>query len=106
MAGRRALAPALATMLALAGAPAAFAGPGGISPPSPTTPSGEAISQIYWVVFAVCAVVFVLVETALVLFVVRFRLRRETPAEAEGPKIHGNTRLEIIWTLIPTVILL
>ncbi|MGH3035604.1 MAG: cytochrome c oxidase subunit II, partial [Gaiellaceae bacterium] len=28
-----------------------------------------------------------------------------TPADAEGPQIHGNTRLEIIWTIIPAVIL-
>ena len=27
------------------------------------------------------------------------------PSDAEGPQIHGNTRLEIIWTIIPAVIL-
>jgi cytochrome c oxidase subunit II len=25
--------------------------------------------------------------------------------EAEGPQIHGNTRLEIIWTIVPALIL-
>lgn len=102
---RTALALALAAILALAGAAVAVGAPGGLSPPSPATPSGEAINQIYWVVFAVCAVVFVLVETALLVVIVRFRRRPTTPPEAEGPQIHGNTRLEVIWTLIPAVAL-
>ena len=76
-----------------------------LSPPDPATPSGEAINQLYWFVFAICAVVFVFVEAALVLFIIRFRRRRSTAEEAEGPQIHGNTRLEIIWTVIPAVIL-
>jgi len=32
--------------------------------------------------------------------------RRDTPEGAEGPQIHGNTRIEIIWTAIPAVALL
>jgi cytochrome c oxidase subunit 2 len=78
---------------------------GGLSPPQPATPSGEAINQLYWFVFAICAVVFVAVETALVLVIIRFRRRHTTAEDAEGPQIHGNTRLEIIWTAIPAVIL-
>jgi cytochrome c oxidase subunit 2 len=92
-------------VLALASAEPALAAPGGLGPPAPKTPSGEAISQLYWIVFAICAVVFVLVESALILFIVRFRRRRGTPDDAEGPQIHGNTRLEIIWTAIPAIIL-
>jgi cytochrome c oxidase subunit 2 len=105
MAGRALLAVAV---LAFVGSStgAALAVPGGLGPPDPKTPSGEAINEIYWVVFAICAVVFVLVEAALVLFIVRFRRRRDVPEEAEGPQIHGNTRLEIIWTIIPALALL
>jgi cytochrome c oxidase subunit 2 len=101
------IAAALA-VLALGAVPAAFGqdpANGGFGPPEPATPSGEAISQLYWFVFAICAVVFVAVEAALVLFIVRFRRRRSSPEDAEGPQIHGNTRLEIIWTIIPAVIL-
>ena len=96
----------LALVLALASAGAAVAAPGGIGPPTPQTDSGQTISQIYWVVFIICAIVFVGVETSLILFVIRFRRRRGTPPDAEGPQIHGNTRLEIIWTIIPALILL
>ena len=96
---------ALLGALALALAPAAFGGPGGISPPGAKSESGEAINQLYWFVFAICALVFVAVESALVLFVVRFRRRRTTPEDAEGPQIHGNTRLEVIWTIVPALVL-
>ena len=91
--------------VALAHAGVAAAAPGGIGPPAPQTDSGQAISDLYWMVFAVCAVVFIAVETALVLFIIRFRRRRGTPEGTEGPQIHGNTRLEVIWTIIPAVIL-
>jgi cytochrome c oxidase subunit 2 len=49
--------------------------------------------------------IFVLV-TAMILFSVwQFRMR---PGEElkDGPPIHGNTRLEVFWTAIPTVLLL
>jgi cytochrome c oxidase subunit 2 len=95
----------IALLSALVAAGAALAAPGGIGPPTPHTPSGEAISRLYWIVFGICAFVFVLVESALILFIVRFRRRRDTPESAEGPQIHGNTRLEIIWTAIPAIIL-
>jgi cytochrome c oxidase subunit II len=95
----------LALFFALLCAGAAAAAPGGLGPPDPETDSGEAISDLYWAVVAVCAVVFVAVESALVLFVIRFRRRRGTPEDAEGPQIHGNTRIEIIWTIIPSLIL-
>lgn len=103
--GRKAAVTAVLACLALALAASALAAPGGIGPPEQRTPSGDAINQLYWFVFAICAVVFVAVEAALILFVIRFRRRRTTPAQAEGPQIHGNTRLEVIWTLIPALIL-
>ena len=90
---------------ALAAAPAALAVPGGVAPPDPASPSGGEIMDVYWVVLAACAVVFLLVEAALVGFIVRFRRRPGTPEDVEGPQIHGNTRLEVIWTLIPAVAL-
>jgi cytochrome c oxidase subunit 2 len=99
------VAAAVVAGLALAAVPAALAADPGFSPPSPATPSGDAISQLYWFVFAICAVVFVAVESALVLFVIRFRRRGAIPDDAEGPQVHGNTRLEIIWTIIPALIL-
>ena len=56
-------------LVSLLWAGAAIAAPGGLGPPDPKTDSGEAISQLYWIVVVVCAVVFVAVEAALVLFI-------------------------------------
>jgi cytochrome c oxidase subunit 2 len=91
--------------VALLTASAALAGNGGLGPPEPATSSGESIRTIYWVVFAICSLVFVLVETTLILFVFRFRRRQGTPEHAEGPQIRGNTRVEVVWTVIPALIL-
>ena len=87
--------------LVLAGA--AFAGNGGVAPPA-ETPQADRIQDIYWVLLGVSGVIFVLVEGALVLFVVRFR-NAGRPREAEGPQIRGHTRLELLWTALPVLIL-
>jgi cytochrome c oxidase subunit II len=79
---------------------------GGVAPPESATDSGSAINQLYWIVTTLAAVVFVLVEAALLFFIFRFRRRRDAPVDVEGPQIHGNTRLEVIWTAIPTIILI
>jgi cytochrome c oxidase subunit II len=46
--------------------------------------------------------VFILVEGALLYSVFRFRGKPDDP---EPSQIHGNTTIEIIWTLIPALIL-
>jgi cytochrome c oxidase subunit 2 len=84
-----------------------LAGIPGASPPDAVTDSGDAINRIYWVVYALSAGVFILVELALILFIFRFRRgRRGAPLDAEGPQIHGNTRIEILWTAVPVLLLL
>jgi cytochrome c oxidase subunit 2 len=89
--------------LALVVAGAAAAGNGGVAPPA-ETPQAHRIQDIYWVLIAITGVIFVLVEGALILFVVRFR-NAGRPREAEGPQIRGHTRLELLWTAIPVLIL-
>jgi cytochrome c oxidase subunit II len=74
-------------------------------PPDAVTSSGETINDVYWVVMAASAVVFVLIEGALLLFIFRFGRQPGTPEDVEGPQVHGNTRLEVIWTLIPAIAL-
>ena len=46
--------------------------------------------------------VFVLVEGALLYAVFRFRGK---PTDAEPHQVHGNTTIEIVWTVIPALIL-
>jgi len=91
----------LALALVLAGT--ALAGNGGIAPPA-KTPNAERIRDLYWLVLGVTGVIFVIVEATLVMFVVKYR-NRGRPREEEGPQIRGHTRLELIWTVIPVLIL-
>src|SRR5262249_50106146 len=59
-------------------------------------------AYIFVLVFA--AIVFFGVEGALIFMIVRYR-RGKRARDADGLQIHGSTRLEIIWTVVPVVIL-
>ena len=48
----------------------ALAGNGGIAPPEPASPSAERIRDAYWMVLVFTTAIFVLVEGALLLFIV------------------------------------
>ena len=64
------------------------------------------IDNLFKPVFYIAVGVFVLVEGVILLAIIRFR-RRHDDADDEFPKqIHGNTRLEIGWTIIPALLLL
>ena len=91
------------TALALVLTGTALAGAGRAYPPA-GSPNAGGIRDLYWVVLGVTGVIFVIVEGALILFVVRFRSRGRARS-AEGPQIRGHTRLELIWTAIPVLIL-
>ena len=82
----------------------ALAGNGGLGPPPADSPNGGRINDAYWLIAIFTGFIFVLVEGALIVFIVRFR-RRGRGRMVEGPQIHGSTRLELIWTVVPVVIL-
>ena len=72
-------------------------------PEAASTQAGP-IDHLYDVLIWTSVPVFVLVTTIVLFSVIKFRMR---PGEEnlDGPPIHGNTRLEVIWTAIPAVIL-
>lgn len=94
----------LGVALALVLSGTAFAGNGGVAPPSPASPNAQNIRDVYWLILAVTGGIFVLVATALLLFVVRYRSRGR-PREVEGPQIRGHTNLELAWTAGPVLLL-
>ena len=53
-------------------------------------------------VFIIVVIVFVLVEGALVFFLIKYR---ERPGDPLPVQIHGHARAEAIWTVIPAVVL-
>jgi cytochrome c oxidase subunit II len=73
-------------------------------PPAATTSQGAEIRGLYDVVFLLAAAIFLVVEGLIVYAVVRYRRK---PSDDElPPQIHGNNLLEIVWTLIPTGIVI
>jgi cytochrome c oxidase subunit 2 len=71
------------------------------TPKSGGSPNANEIDSLYKIVLYIAAVVFVVVEGALVYSVIKFRARKGRVAA----QIHGNTRLEIGWTVAAAVIL-
>jgi cytochrome c oxidase subunit 2 len=70
----------------------------------PAGPNAERLDGLFWMVFWIATVVFVLVIGAIVVMLFVFRDRGKDDAE-EPKQLHGNTRLEVIWTVIPALIL-
>lgn len=85
-------------------AAAAFAGNGGFLPGEAHSPNAHRITDAFIFVFAFTAAVFVIVEGALILFIIRYR-RGKRARTAEGPQIHGSSKLELLWTVVPVLVL-
>jgi len=88
-----------ATAVVLMSGPASAWGDA-LTPESGGSPNADQIDSLYKIVLYVAIAVFVGVEGTLVYFLVRFRARRGRVAA----QIHGNTRLEIGWTVAAALI--
>jgi cytochrome c oxidase subunit 2 len=97
--GRVALVAGATLIAALILAPEAFANL--LTPKSGGSPNADQIHSLYKIVLYIAAVVFVIVEGALAYSVFKFRAKKN-PVAAQ---IHGNTRLEIGWTVAAALIL-
>lgn len=90
-------------MCALALAGAALAGNGGITPVEPASPNAERINESYAWVSIFTGAIFVLVQASLIWLIIRYRRRNRARSE-DGAQIHGNTNLELAWTVAPVLI--
>jgi cytochrome c oxidase subunit 2 len=72
----------------------------------PTSASEEfdRIQDIYWFATVMSIVIFSLVTAVVVYAVWKWRVSPDD--DADGPPIHGNTKLEVIWTAIPAVLVI
>jgi cytochrome c oxidase subunit 2 len=72
-------------------------------PPSAST-QAKPVDRLWYVLLIVSTPIFALVVTVVLFSIWKFRMR---PGEEllDGPPIHGNTRLEIIWTAVPALLL-
>jgi cytochrome c oxidase subunit 2 len=71
----------------------------------PAGPNADKELGLFQLVFWVAVVVFVLVQGLVIVAIVRFR-RRDGDDTKEPVQVHGNTRLELGWTVVPALILL
>src|SRR5258708_5552834 len=58
---------------------------------------------LLYLIVGIAAFVFVVVEGLLVYIIIKFR--RKPTDVGLPPQIHGNTRLEVAWTIAPVVLL-
>ncbi|MBI2855605.1 MAG: cytochrome c oxidase subunit II [Chloroflexi bacterium] len=65
-------------------------------------PVAQRQMTLFYVIFWAAVFVFVTVGGTLLFAAIRFRRR---PGQPEPPQTHGNTRLEIGWTIAPAVVL-
>jgi cytochrome c oxidase subunit 2 len=73
--------------------------------PAQASTQAHNTDRFYHVLVLASIPIFVLVVTVILYSAWQFRMK---PGEElkDGPPIHGNTRLEVFWTAIPTVLLL
>src|SRR3954451_23366464 len=72
--------------------------------PRAASTQADKIDTLWDVLIVASVPVFVLVTTVIGFSILNFRMR---PGEEgiDGPPIHGNTRLEVIWTAIPAILI-
>jgi cytochrome c oxidase subunit 2 len=73
----------------------------------PTEASKQAnnVKTLYDVLLIASVPIFVLVETVVLFSVWKFRMKPGQENQ-DGPPIHGNTRLEVIWTALPALLVI
>jgi cytochrome c oxidase subunit 2 len=98
---RRLIAAALLTpvLSAVVGVTSAFAG--ALTPEHGGSPNADDINELYILISILAIIVFVAVEGALLWALFKFKARRGRVAA----QIHGNTRLEVSWTVAAAVLL-
>jgi len=70
----------------------------------PTAASDEAaeVDALFNTMMTIATGLFLIVQGVLIISVIRFRRRKGD--NTDGPPVHGNVPLEILWTAIPAVI--
>jgi cytochrome c oxidase subunit 2 len=64
----------------------------------------DRITFTYWFATIICIGIFSLVVAVIVYAVWAFRVQPDD--DTDGPPIHGNTGLEIAWTVVPAVLVI
>lgn len=76
----------------------------GLYPPIAVTEEGAQIRDLYTIVFVIAAAIFLLVEGLIIWSVIRYR--RKPGDDTLPPQTHGNNLAELVWTIVPTIIVI
>jgi cytochrome c oxidase subunit 2 len=68
----------------------------------PKGPFAQRIDNLFWPVFWIATAIFILVQGAILVAVFLFRDRE---GAKEARQLHGSPKLEVLWTVIPALIL-
>src|ERR1035437_6231926 len=77
---------------------------GGVLPAA--TDHAQSIDFLFKFMMVASVAVFLIVQGFLLYFCLTYRLRKGESEDLIGSDIHGNTRLEIVWSIIPTIFLI
>lgn len=70
--------------------------------PEDVSTFGQEIDSLFYLIYYITAVTFIIVTVLMVVFLIKYRDQGGRRATYS----HGNTTLEIIWTIIPAAILI
>ena len=71
--------------------------------PEQASEQAERVDTLLWFVIWVSLALFTIVMA--VLLYAAWRFRTDEDDDSDGPPTHGNTQLEIVWTIVPAILL-
>ena len=71
--------------------------------PEQASEQADRVDHLMWFVVWSSVAIFTLVATVILYAAIRFRAKPGD--ESDGPPTHGNTTLEVVWTIVPTILL-
>ncbi len=75
----------------------------GLLPVAASEEAGQ-VDGLFNTMMTIATGLFILIQGALIYSLIKFRRRKND--QTDGPSIHGNVPLEIVWTAIPAVIVM
>lgn len=72
--------------------------------PAQASEQAPLVDNLFSVMLTIGTAIFIIVEGALLLFMIQFR--QQPGDESDGSPIEGNIPLEIVWTAIPSIIVI
>lgn len=71
--------------------------------PKAISPEAERVDTLMWFLYW-SSVFFFSIVVAVIIYSV-WKFRRQPGDDTDGPPVHGNTMLEIVWTVVPALLL-